>query len=219
MKNQPIIHCITNYVAMDLTANALLAIGVRPLMSAALPEMEQIARLADALLINIGTLDDTLIQSAIVAGRTMHALGKPVVLDPVGVQATDYRIQAARQIIAECHPTVVKGNQAEMAALMPHYPNADFIAVTTGERDCIRYHNRTEYISGGSVLQTQVTAMGCTAGAIIAAKLTEKSDAVEACTDAMTLMKRAGEQAEKACKGTGTMQICFVDALYQMTHV
>lgn len=209
---QPIIHCITNHVAMDLTANSLLAIGARPLMSFALNEMEQIAQISDALLINIGTLDDVLIESALVAGRAMHALAKPVVLDPVGVQATDYRMQAARKIIDTCHPLVVKGNLAEMQALMPYYPMPDFVAVTTGEKDYIQYGSRDTYVSGGSPMQTQVTAMGCAAGAIIAAKLATNKDAFDACVEAMMLMKKAGQEAQTD-KGLGSYRVNFVDCL------
>jgi len=212
MNNHPIVHCITNQVAMDLTANALLAVGARPLMSAALQEMENIAFVADALLINIGTLDDALIQAALLAGRTMHALGKPVVFDPVGVQVSDYRMEAALRIIHECQPSVIKGNADEMHALEKILLTYSGVVVTTGEVDVIEQGNRKEELTGGSPMMTQVTAMGCTAGALIAAYTAQQQDAFRAAVKAMQLMKRAG-QAAITNEGLGTYRQRFIDYL------
>jgi len=195
---------------MDLTANALLAVGARPLMSSALPEMEDLARMADALLINIGTLDDNLIEAALLAGQTMHALGKPVVFDPVGIQVSTYRMQAARCIIEACQPGVIKGNAEEMKVLpQVKYP---CVLVTTGEKDRVTDGHREQYLTGGSVLQTQVTAMGCTAGALIAAYAAKESDLFKASVEAMTLMNKAGKEAVTDL-GLGTYRQRFIDCL------
>lgn len=206
----PVIHCITNYVAADLTANALLAIGARPLMSAALPEMKDIAQLADALLINIGTLDDSLIQAALVAGQTMQELGKPIVFDPVGIQVSSYRMQAARRIIETCHPCIIKGNAHEMAVL----PQVDYpcVLVTTGQVDHITDKSREQWLTGGSVMQTQVTAMGCTAGALMAAYAVTEKDYFTAAIKAMSLMNKAGLEAVTDL-GLGTYRQRFIDSL------
>jgi len=212
MINHPIIHCITNYVAMDLTANALLAVGARPLMSSARQEMEDIARVANALLINIGTLDDALIEAALAAGTAMRRLGKPVVLDPVGVQVSSYRMQAALRLIEECQPCVIKGNAEEMKALKPALSTYSGVRVTTGEVDVIEQGNRQEKLTGGSPLMTQVTAMGCTAGALIAAFLTQEKDPFVAAVQAMQRMKNAGEQAITD-QGLGTYRQRFIDCL------
>lgn len=212
-QNAPVVHCITNYVAMDLTANALLAIGARPLMSAAIPEMQDIAHIADALLINIGTLDDAFLQAALIAGRTMSEMGKPVVLDPVGIQVSSYRMQAAMQIIRNCHPCIIKGNTHEMAVLPSSVsPSPTQVLVTTGATDYITDGTRTEHLSGGSPLMTQVTAMGCTAGALMAAFATLQTDAFTAAVQAMQLMKEAGQEAITD-KGLGTYRQQFIDCL------
>ncbi|MBQ0076484.1 MAG: hydroxyethylthiazole kinase [Bacteroidales bacterium] len=208
----PVVHCITNHVAMDLTANALLAVGARPLMAAAPAEMEELAQVANALLINIGTLDDTLIQASLIAGRAMHQLGKPIVLDPVGVQVSNYRLQAALTIINECHPTIVKGNQREMEVLLPKIARPEFIAVTTGEQDTIIAANRQEQLMGGSTMMTQVTAMGCTAGAMIAAMASVEPDPFLASCYAIRLMKDAGANAQTEV-GLGTYRQRFIDYL------
>jgi len=208
-----IIHCITNYVAMDLTANALLAIGARPLMSAALPEMEDIAQVADALLINIGTLDDSLLKAALVAGQAMRRQNKPVVFDPVGVQVSSYRLQAALRIIEACQPCIIKGNQQEMEALKPWVnPSPSCVLVTTGETDLISDGTREVKLTGGAHEMTQVTAMGCTAGAVMAAMLTQEEDAVVVATKALRLMKDAGKAAVNN-KGLGTFRQLFIDYL------
>jgi len=195
---------------MDLTANALLAIGARPLMSAAQSEMDEIAQLADALLINIGTLDDHLIESARIAGQAMQRLGKPVVLDPVGIQATQYRMQAAQYLINACHPCIIKGNAQEMAVL----PQVDYpcVRVITGEVDRITDGQREQWLTGGSPLMTQVTAMGCTAGALIAAFAAQEKDPYMAAVKAMQLMKRAGQEAITDV-GLGTYRQRFIDCL------
>lgn len=214
MTHQPIIHCITNSVAMEFTANALLTIGVRPLMSAAPNEMQDIARVADALLINIGTLNDELIRAAICAGEQMKAQGKPVVLDPVGIQVSAYRKQAVRDIIAHCAPCVIKGNVAEMTVINTMTaPSTASVFVTTGETDLITDGTRQECLHGGSVLQTRVTAMGCVAGALIAAYAAKGEDAFEASVRAMTLMNQAGKEAE-GDYGLGSYRMHFIDCLF-----
>jgi len=198
---------------MDLSANALLAIGARPLMSAAKPEMEDIAHVADALLINIGTLDDVLLDAALLAGQTMHQLGKPVVLDPVGVQVSRYRMDAALRIIDACHPCVIKGNAQEMTALPASIqPSPHQVLVTTGAVDRIVDGEREQLIAGGSPMMTRVTAMGCTAGAVIAAYLAKENDPFVATVRAMTLMSQAGQEAITDL-GLGTYRQRFIDCI------
>ncbi len=211
-KTAPVVHCITNYVAMDLTANALLAVGARPIMSAAPAEMDELAQVTDALLINIGTLDDRWIEAALIAGRAMHRLGKPIVLDPVGVQVSHYRLQTALTMISACHPTIVKGNQREMEVLLRQITQPTFVAVTTGKKDTIIAANRQEQLEGGSELMTQVTAMGCTAGAMIAAMAAIEPDPFLASCYAMRLMKEAGANAQTTV-GLGTFRQRFIDYL------
>lgn len=113
----PIIYCITNYVSANFVANALLAIGASPIMSSAIEEVEDLCQIADALVINIGTPSKEQFATMLAAGQRMHELGKPIVLDPVGVNATHYRLQMAQELIAKVHPTVIKGNASEILAL------------------------------------------------------------------------------------------------------
>jgi len=116
-KRKPLIHQITNYVVMNETANATLAVGALPVMAHAIEEVEQMASFAGALVLNIGTLSQPWIDAMLLAGKSANAAGTPVVLDPVGVGATALRTDTAKRILAEVDVAVVRGNPAEVAAL------------------------------------------------------------------------------------------------------
>ena len=113
----PLIHCITNYVTVNDVANVLLAAGARPIMADDPEEVEEITELCAGLCINIGTLNARTIPAMTAAGRRAHALGRPVVLDPVGAGASRLRTETARDILCEVKPTAVRGNISEIRAL------------------------------------------------------------------------------------------------------
>src|SRR3954469_9253772 len=100
-ERKPLVHQITNYVVMNETANATLAIGALPVMAHAVEEVEEMASFAGALVLNIGTLSHAWIDAMLVAGKAANAAGAPVVLDPVGVGATAFRTETARRILDE----------------------------------------------------------------------------------------------------------------------
>src|SRR5437588_12948214 len=100
-ERKPLVHQITNYVVMNETANATLALGALPVMAHAREEVEEMAALAGALVLNIGTLSPHWVDAMLLAGRVANERGIPVVLDPVGAGATRYRTEAARQILGE----------------------------------------------------------------------------------------------------------------------
>lgn len=195
---KPIIYCITNYVSANFVANALLAIGASPIMSSAIEEVEDLCAIADALVINIGTPSKEQFATMLAAGKRMHELGKPIVLDPVGVNATHYRLQMAQELIATVHPTVIKGNASEILALatneilgtgldanipypstpLPLYSQADDLAkslgaiiVISGPTDYITDGTHTASVTLGSPQMALTTGTGCVASAIIAASL------------------------------------------------
>lgn len=113
----PLVHCITNYVTVNDTANVLLAAGARPIMADDPAEAEEIAALCAGLCINIGTLNARTIPAMTAAGRRAHALGRPVVLDPVGAGASRLRTETARDLLCDTHPAAVRGNISEIRAL------------------------------------------------------------------------------------------------------
>ena len=238
-EKSPLVHNITNYVAMNFSANALLAIGASPVMAHAVEEMDDMVAIASALVINIGTLDAEWVRGMLTAGRAAHRMGKPIVLDPVGVGATPYRTETAWEIIRECHPTIIRGNASEIMALV----NADIkskgvdssrssddavesarqlakttgaVVVISGSTDYITDGTRTETVTYGSPLMTRVTAMGCTASSLVGAFAAINPDPMEAATHAMMAMGICGERAVAKHASPGSLLTTFVDELYRL---
>jgi len=113
----PLIHNITNFVVMNSSANLLLSIGASPVMAHCLGEVEEMTSMADALVLNIGTLQDDWVESMICATKSANAKGIPVILDPVGSGATLLRTQAVKKIMNEAKISVLRGNASEIFSL------------------------------------------------------------------------------------------------------
>ena len=236
----PLVHNITNYVAMNNSANALLAIGASPVMAHWTDEMEEMTAIAGALVINIGTLDKEWIEGMFAAGRAARRRGVPIVLDPVGAGATSQRTATALRLIEECKPTVIRGNGSEIMALV----NADIkskgvdssasshdalsaaktlahntgaVVVISGATDYITDGTTIHTVEGGDPIMTSVTGLGCTSTALVGAFLAVERDAMVAATSAMAVMSLAGERAASYSKGSGSMQMNFLDELYNLT--
>ncbi len=236
----PLVHNITNYVAMNNSANALLAIGASPVMAHWTDEMEEMTAIAGALVINIGTLDKEWIEGMFAAGRAANRRGVPIVLDPVGAGATSQRTATALRLIEECGPTVIRGNGSEIMALV----NADIkskgvdssasshdalsaaktlahntgaVVVISGATDYITDGTTIHTVEGGDPIMTSVTGLGCTSTALVGAFLAVERDAMVAATSAMAVMSLAGERAASYSKGSGSMQVNFLDELYNLT--
>lgn len=232
----PVIHNVTNFVAMNFSANALAAIGASPLMSSAVEEMEEIVSAADALVVNIGTIDCRQAEAMEIAARTAHRLGKPWVLDPAGVGLSRLRTETAMHLVSEFHPTIIRANASEILFLSgnstkPHGLDSVLssseatqqakalssrygsIVALSGEIDYITDGQRVASIHGGSPLMKQVTAMGCTASALCAAFAAAGDDAFDAACSAMATMALAGEGAAAECEGSGTFAAVFIDHL------
>lgn len=238
-KHNPLVLNITNYVVMNNTANALLAIGASPLMSHAKPEIESLAKISNALVINIGTLDDKWIESMQLASSFFNTLNKPWVLDPVGAGATNYRTTTATLLLHN-KPTVIRGNASEIMALANancseskgvDSQNKSTEALEAGKL-LAKKHNTIVCISGaidyvisstqiasvknGHPLMTKVTGLGCTSTAIIGAFVGCSSNYFEAALSAVVLLSVVGEIAEKQSKGPGSLQINILDLLYSI---
>src|SRR3954452_20489495 len=117
-ERRPLVHQITNYVVMNETANATLALGALPVMAHAREEVEEMAPIAGALVLNIGTLSPQWVEAMLLAGRAANERGTPVVLDPVGAGATAYRTEPARLLLDELDVAVLRGNAGEIATLV-----------------------------------------------------------------------------------------------------
>src|SRR5688500_1875484 len=115
---RPLVHSITNYVVMNETANAVLALGALPVMAHAREEVQEMVGLAGALVLNIGTLEEAWVESMLLAGAAANERGVPVVLDPVGAGATTYRTDTAKRILDSVDVAVLRGNPGEVATLV-----------------------------------------------------------------------------------------------------
>lgn len=236
---RPLVHNITNYVAMDVTANALLAVGCSPAMVHAREEAADFAAIADALSINIGTLSPDWVASMHAAVERASGLGKPWVLDPVGTGATAYRTATSADL-ARRGPTAVRANASEILALAQgtgggrgvdssHGSDQAVdaartlartvggIVAVTGAVDYVTDGNRVVRVNNGHEMMTRVTALGCTASALVAAFLAIGDDPLEATAAALAVMGLAGERAAVASAGPGSFRVAFMDALHGLS--
>jgi hydroxyethylthiazole kinase len=239
-EKKPLIHNITNYVVMNYTANALLAMGASPVMAHAQNEVEDMVSFAGALVLNIGTLTDDWIASMVKAGLKASALGTPIILDPVGSGATPLRTNSARQIIDQSKISVIRGNASEILSLrhadsktkgVDSVHTVDEAAETakilagelqttlaiTGPVDLITDGQRVVRVSNGHPLMAYVTGTGCTATTAIGAFLAVDNDPVSATATALAFFGLAGEVAGQAASAPGSFMIQLLDALYTLT--
>ena len=239
-EKKPLIHNITNYVVMNYTANALLAMGASPVMAHAQNEVEDMVSFAGALVINIGTLEDAWIASMITAGKKASELKTPIILDPVGSGATALRTNAAKSIIKETRLSVIRGNASEILSLrhedsktkgVDTIHSVDEAAQTatilaqeldtslaiTGPVDLITDGRRVIRVANGHPLMGYVTGTGCTATVTIGAFLAVDDDPVSATATALAFFGLAGEVAGGKADAPGSFMIQMLDALYTIT--
>ena len=233
MKSEPFVLCLTNKVAANFTANVLLAIGAKPAMVEEPSEAAELAAVADAILVNVGTLTPSQAEAiraavAVATGPVPTALlgsvptasagSVPWVLDPVGVQALSYRRELVLELIQR-KPTLIRGNHAEIEFLAGSVPNlkGSVPILSTGEVDRIWAdgHEPIEIAGGVAILQ-QVTATGCAQGAVCAAMLGRGLSPIDAAVKASKLMKMAGECAFAKAQSPGSFQIALIDALSEL---
>ena len=239
-EQSPLVLNLTNYVAMNFSANALLAVGASPLMSLEANEMEELTAQCDACVINIGCLEAAHTKAMLLAAQTARKLGRPWVLDPVGVGASAWRDGFVRQLL-EQKPTVIRGNASEILHLAGEKPRSRGVDAAVSSREAAQAGKRlaletgavvsisgaTDYITdghdtvdltGGSALMPQVTAMGCTASALTAAFVACVKPALTAAAGAMALMSAAGEAGAARCTGPGALAAAFTDAIWALSQ-
>lgn len=215
MNKQPLVLCLTNTVAANFTANCLLAIGAKPAMVEDPFEAEELAAVADALLVNLGTITECQAEAMRRAVFVANKKNTPWVLDPVGVQILTYRRNLAQELIG-LKPTLVRGNRAEIDFLGP----TGMITLSTGMVDTIGRSDdcNLQIITGGVQMLQTVTATGCAQGGLCAAFLGRGQGPQEAAVSAAKLMKRAGELAWERAKAPGSFKVALVDALWELSH-
>lgn len=236
----PLVHSITNYVVMNNTANALLALGASPLMAHAHPEIDDIVQISGALVVNIGTLDEYWAESMKMAAAHAHKIQRRWILDPVGAGASLYRDSVLKELL-QFKPGAIRGNASEIMALAnvtlqskgvdsTHNSTEALksaiwlaqqnqtIVCISGAIDFVTDGTKTVQIENGSPLMAKVTGMGCTATAIIGACIAVSETTMDGVISAMAIMAIAGEMAAEKAGAPGTFQIEFYNALYNITE-
>jgi hydroxyethylthiazole kinase len=235
-ERRPLVHNITNYVVMNETANAILALGALPVMAHAREEVEEMVNLAGALVLNIGTLSERWIEAMLLAGKAANERGVPVVLDPVGAGATGYRTETARRLLGELDVAVLRGNAGEVATLVGVEAEVrgvesvggggdpaelaraaartlGVVASVTGAVDHVSDGERSAAVSNGHALLAAITGTGCMSTALTGCFLAGTDDPFEAAVEALVAFGVAGEDAAADAKGPGSFHVGLYDAL------
>ncbi len=233
---KPVVLNLTNFVTMDIVANSLLALGAAPIMSVCDEEMEELIAISSVLYINIGTLDERFNVQCKRAVEIARTLKKPIVLDPVGAGATKCRTELSKYLMQ--FADIVRGNASEIMALAGaaattkgvesahSVDDARDIAVNiakmykntvviSGEVDFVTDGVRSASYSYGSHLMQNITGMGCSVTAVIAAFRAVLSDSYEAATFASLYFALCGDIAAKQAKAPGSFRLHFIDQLYE----
>ena len=235
----PLVHNITNFVAMDLAANVLLAVGASPVMAHAREEVADMVAIAGALTVNVGTLEPAWVEAMEIAAAQARALGKPWVLDPVGAGATPYRNEVLKTLVA-LKPTVIRGNGSEILALRGKAAargvdsaNASVealdaardlakrtggVVAVTGAVDYVTDGRRLAAVANGHPLMGRVTATGCALTALVGA-LCALTDPFSASLHALAIYGVAGEIAAQEADGPGSFRVHFLDRLAKLDKV
>lgn len=238
-KQRPLVHNITNTVVTNFTANGLLALGASPVMAYAREEVADMAKVAGALVLNIGTLTAEIVEACIIAGKAANEAGVPVLLDPVGAGATPYRTEACLRILREVNVAIVRGNAAEIANLAGEAREikgvdagdgsgeasvelaaraADklgIVVAVTGREDVITDGKKGFTVTGGDELLTRVTGSGCLLTSVMGAFAAVENNPLVAGAAALAWYGAAGEIAASVAgsRGPGSFQIALLDAL------
>ncbi|PID22257.1 hydroxyethylthiazole kinase [Sporosarcina sp. P3] len=239
-QQQPLVHCITNFVVANFQANGLLALGASPVMADAVEEAEDIARIAACSILNIGTLKQQTVDAMILAGNSARAAGKPVVLDPVGAGATPFRKASALKVLEEVDITLIRCNEGELAAIadIPWTAkgvdagegSADIediakktarkyncLVAVSGEVDIVTDGHSMLSITGGHPMMTTITGTGCLLSSVTGAFLAiGMENPLESVADALSFYKRAGEQTAKISRGPGDFAVNFLNTLHTL---
>ncbi|MDF2608415.1 MAG: thiM1 [Bacillales bacterium] len=241
-ETNPLIHNITNIVVTNFTANGLLALGASPVMAYAHEEVADMAKIASAVVLNMGTLDENVVTSIIIAGKSANENNVPVVFDPVGAGATPYRTEAARKILKEVQVTVLRGNAAEVANVTGEdwiikgvdagvgsgdvvelakraSKQLGCITVITGKDDVITNGDTTYKVENGHPILTKVTGTGCLLGSVIGAFIATSDEKLFAAAEAVSFYGVAAEiAAQKTIEnGPGSFQIEFLNQLAKVS--
>ncbi|MCP8969449.1 hydroxyethylthiazole kinase [Ectobacillus ponti] len=235
-ERNPLVHNITNVVVTNFTANGLLALGASPVMAYAKEEVADMASIAGALVLNIGTLNETEVEAMLLAGKSANAHGVPVILDPVGAGATAYRTETARRIVSEVKLTMLRGNAAEVANVIGENwaikgvdagegngsvvelaktaaKQLGITVVITGKEDVVTDGEIVYVIRNGHPILTKVTGTGCLLTSVLGAFAAVEKNPQIAAAAALVYYGTAAEMAAGKAAAPGSFQIEFLNQL------
>lgn len=231
---RPLVHHLTNYVTVNLVANATLATGALPVMANAAEEVEQMAAAASALVINTGTPDRAWVEAMILAGREANRRGVPVILDPVGAGATRFRTETAERLLSEVDFAAVCGNAGEISALAGLSAEVRGVesiggdareavvkasrrlgttVAATGEVDHVCDGGRLFAVENGHPLMGRIVGSGCASTAVVGCFAAVSGGGAGSVAEALAFFGRAGEVAAEGAGGPGTFEPRLLDAL------
>lgn len=238
----PLVHNITNVVVTNFTANGLYALDASPVMAFSKREVADMAKIAGALVLNIGTLTEEVVEAMILAGKSANEHGVPVIFDPVGAGATPYRTESARKILKSVKVSMIRGNAAEIANVIGEewtikgvdagesvgdpLPLAQKAAdslntniTITGKDDIITNGKETYVVHNGHPILTKVTGTGCLLTSVIGAFSAVEKNSLKAAAAAVVTYGVAAEMAFKIAgnKGPGSFQIEFLNHLSKIS--
>lgn len=235
----PLVQCITNYVAMNIAANVLLAAGASPAMVSDAEEAREFAAIVGALTVNIGTLSKPFVEGMREAIAGAQAAGRPWVLDPVACQATGYRKRIAAELLA-LKATIIRANASEILSLAGETSQGQGVdardsvvlaedaarwlagqtggvVAVTGVVDFVTDGTRDVWIEGGSALMPLNTALGCSLTGLCGAYAAVAADPFDAAVAALVHFAVAGQRAGIGAEGPGSFAPRFLDALHRVT--
>ena len=239
-ETQPLIHCITNPISINQCANGILAIGARPMMAEHPKEASEITHTAQALMLNLGNITDSRMESMLRSAQTAKDENIPFLLDAVGIACSTLRREYSKELLNTAIPTVIKGNYSEIQALYrDSYRSSgvdadsgldiqtiDHAAISlarslgtvilaSGKVDIVTDGKSLCHIHNGTPLLSQITGTGCLQGALCAAYLSAKPG-IEAVITGCAVLGICGELA-RSDVGTGTFLCSLMDQLSTLT--
>lgn len=238
-KHRPLVLNLTNFVTMQWVANGLLSLGASPIMTNSIHEIDDLVRIAQSIVINIGTLDAPFMKRAKRACKVAEEQQKPLILDPVGAGASAYRTQSCLSLLEQHKFTVIRGNAGEIMALAgqtSRTKGVDSIAgsedaiesarylssiwkttvAISGKTDVIVTNQAIQTIDRGDAVMTHVTGTGCLLTAVVAAFNAICDTPHQATVNALLYYAIAGELAAQKASEPGSFQVHFLDSLSKL---
>ena len=239
-EKHPLVHHITNYVTVNDCANITMCAGGAPVMADAPEEVTEMAGVAGALVLNIGTLNKTQIESMILAGGMANDRKIPVILDPVGAGATRFRTETVERLMNELTISILKGNAGEIGVLAgaggkvrgvdSHGLAGDAVTivrtfakeenitvVASGPTDIVTDGKRVLLVKNGHPLMGSISGTGCMAASVTGVFAAESSDTVLASAAALAAFGIAGERAAAGARGPFSFKTALFDELARLT--